>query len=144
MNDGDDWNDHARMLDYGFRYYPLIPITDKQQPIDGYPLLTGTSFAYPLHDSEKTQLHKRLVLYKNSASTDRADISFGLRGRVEFLLDGELIGSVPVYEKGSKLPAQSTVRPQQEAPTAQDPANNTQQRGWTSRWNEILKNLFGA
>ncbi|MEK5505083.1 D-alanyl-D-alanine carboxypeptidase family protein [Paenibacillus sp. FSL P4-0113] len=144
LNDGDDWNDHARMLDYGFRYYPLIPITDKQQPIDGYPLLTGTSFAYPLHDGEKTQLHKRLVLYKNSASADRADVSFGLRGRVEFLLEGKLIGSVPVYAKGSKLSAQNTVQPQKETPTAQEPANNTQQRGWTSRWNEILKNLFGA
>lgn len=71
-------------------------------------------------------------------------MSFGLRGRIEFLLEGKLIGSVPVYEKGSKLPAQTTVQPQQEAPTAQVPANHTQQRGWTSKWNEILENLFGA
>ncbi|MET3209428.1 UNVERIFIED_CONTAM: D-alanyl-D-alanine carboxypeptidase (penicillin-binding protein 5/6) [Paenibacillus sp. PvR008] len=144
LNDGDDWNDHARMLDYGFRYYPLIPITDKQQPIEGYPLLTGASFAYPLHDGEKVQLHKRLVLYKKSKS-NRADASFGLRGRVEFLLEGKLIGSVPVYEKGSLLPARSTVQPQQEIPTAQAPASGgIQERTWTSGWSEILRNLFRA
>ncbi|MGG1618650.1 D-alanyl-D-alanine carboxypeptidase family protein [Paenibacillus sp. NRS-1782] len=144
LNDGDDWNDHARMLDYVFQYYPLIPITDKQQPIDGYPLLTGTSFAYPLHDGEKEQLHKRLVLYKK-ATSDRADVSFGLRGRVEFLLEGKLIGSVPVYDKGSLLPVRSTVQPQQEIPTAQAPASRgIQERTWTSGWSEILRNLFGA
>jgi D-alanyl-D-alanine carboxypeptidase len=143
LNDGDDWNDHARMLDYGFRYYPLIPITDRKQPIDGYPLLTGASFAYPLHDGEKAQLHKRLVLYKKSGP-DRADVSFGLRGRVEFLLEGKLVGSVPVYNKGSMLPAQSTVQPQQELPTAQVSASGTRERTWTSGWSDIIRSLFGA
>lgn len=144
LNDGDDWNDHARMLDYGFKYYPLIPITDKQQPIDGYPLLTGASFAYPLHDSEKTQLRKRLVLYKQSRAGSGSDVSFGLRGRVDFLLEGKLIGSVPVYKKGSRLPAPSTEQPPQNAPTAQVPVSSAQQRSWMSGWSEIIRNLFGA
>ena len=143
LNDGNDWNDHARMLDYGFRYYPLISIADKQQPIEGYPLMTGASFAYPLHDGEKAQLNKRLVLYKKSRS-NRSDVSFGLRGRVEFLLKSNLIGSVPVYEKGSKLPTQSTIQPEQEVPNAQAPVSSTQQRSWTSGWSAIIRNLFGV
>ncbi|ASR47048.1 D-alanyl-D-alanine carboxypeptidase [Paenibacillus kribbensis] len=144
LNDGDDWNDHAHMLDYGFQYYPLIPITDKQQPIKGYPLLTGSSFAYPLNDGEKSQLHKRLVLYKKSRSAGRSDVSFGLRGRVEFLLEGKLIGSVPVYAKGSKLPTPRTIQPGQEVPTDQAPVSSTQQRSWTSGWSVIIRNLFGV
>ena len=43
---------------------------------------------------------KRLVLHK--ASTP--DLSFGLRGHIDLLLDNVSIGKVPVYAEGSKLP----------------------------------------
>lgn len=100
LNDGDDWNDHSNMLDYGFSNFPLSQITVKGQKLQGYSLVTGTSFSYALAKGEGERVVKKLVLDKQT----NPDLSFGLRGFVEVSLDGSMIGRVPVYAEGSRLP----------------------------------------
>lgn len=133
LNDGNDWNDHSNMLDYGFAHFPLKKITEKGQKIQGYPLVTGSSFTYAFAHDEEARLVKRLVLHK--ASTP--DLSFGLRGHIDMLLDNVSIGKVPVYAEGSKLP---------EAPEAlQKSRSAAGPIGSLSLWQsagEVLRHLF--
>ena len=78
---------------------------------------------------------KRLVLHK--ASTP--DLSFGLRGHIELLLDNVSIGKVPVYAEGSKLP---------EVPEVLQKSRSTSGPiGSLSLWQsagEVLRHLFRA
>ncbi|MGF7050368.1 D-alanyl-D-alanine carboxypeptidase [Paenibacillus sp. DS2015] len=106
INDGDDWNDHGKMLDYGFAYYPLQNLMERGQKVEGHDLIVGRGFSYPLATGEENTLSKRLVLFRSDINT--ADLSFGLRGRIDLLLDGHAIGSAPVYIPGSVLPVKAT------------------------------------
>jgi serine-type D-Ala-D-Ala carboxypeptidase (penicillin-binding protein 5/6) len=135
LNDGNDWNDHSKMLDYGFAHFPLKKVTEKGQKIQGYSLVTGSSFTYAFAHDEEARLVKRLVLHK--ASTP--DLSFGLRGHIELLLDNVSIGKVPVYVEGSKLP---------EVPEVLQKSKSTSgPLGSLSLWQsagEVLRHLFRA
>ncbi|MHA0855500.1 D-alanyl-D-alanine carboxypeptidase family protein [Paenibacillus sp. CMAA1364] len=102
INDGDDWNDHRRMLDYGFTNYPLEEIFSRGQKIEGHELVVSQSFSYPVASTEQNMISTRLVLHETRKN--QVDLSFGLRGRVEILKDGILVGKVPVYSLGSQLP----------------------------------------
>lgn len=100
LNDGNDWNDHANMLDYGFARFPLKQLSEKGQKIQGYSLVTGKAFSYALADGEEERLVKKLILNKPAVP----DLSFGHRGYLEISLDGSMIGKIPVFEEGSRLP----------------------------------------
>lgn len=95
INDRDDWNDHKRLLDWGFAHYPLQNLAHKGQPIAGYPYVLGNSFSYPLELDEQDSIHTSLVL-TDPKSTDYA---LGERGMLEWYLKGVKIGSIPVYDK---------------------------------------------
>ncbi|WP_339324287.1 D-alanyl-D-alanine carboxypeptidase family protein [Paenibacillus sp. FSL W8-0194] len=114
LNDGDDWNDHGKMLDYGFKYFPLSQLMEKGESVQGYDLVVANTFKYPFAEGEQERLEKKLVLH-SPAKEGRADLSFGLRGEIRMVLDGKLIGTVPVYQKGSLLPE----------PNARNPVNDT-------------------
>lgn len=135
LNDGDDWNDHANMLDYGFKYYPLQEITRKNTPLQGYNFVTGASFTYPLADGEEKKLVTKLVLNKPAGDSQRA-ADFGLRGRVELVLDGDLIGQVPVYEQGSFIPdTKSNAAVTSFIGTTRNPT-------WLDTWRDVIRNIF--
>lgn len=108
LNDGDDWNDHAKMLDYGFEYYPLVDLALKGQAIQKFQYITGNSFRYPLQADEAGKVKTKLVLYDQQMEEAKKIVDkntdFGLKGRIEFLLNGVKIGHIPVYKKGSLIP----------------------------------------
>ncbi|WP_410768987.1 D-alanyl-D-alanine carboxypeptidase family protein [Fontibacillus sp. BL9] len=95
INDGDDWNDHRKLLDFGFTQYPLKTLIEEGQPVQN-DLKTGISFSYPLTEQEKEDVEIRLALKKGG--TD----SFGYRGEIEISIGNSRIGSVPVYDKGQE------------------------------------------
>ncbi|GAB6929922.1 D-alanyl-D-alanine carboxypeptidase DacB [Paenibacillus sp. JCM 10914] len=135
LNDGNDWNDHSTMLDYGFAHFPLKQVTEKGQKIQGHTLVTGSTFIYAFAHDEDARLVKRLVLHKPTAP----DFSFGLRGHIELLLDNVTIGKVPVYEEGSKLPEPSAA--------LQKTTNTMGSIGSRSLWQsagEVIRHLFRA
>ncbi|WP_052350443.1 D-alanyl-D-alanine carboxypeptidase family protein [Paenibacillus gorillae] len=96
INDGDDWNDHRAMLDWGFNYYPLVEITSKGQELAGYPYIIGQTFQYPL--SENESLQSKLVV--EDANSTR--FALGERGTVEWYLNGDKVAAIPIYENGSR------------------------------------------
>ncbi|WJH28657.1 D-alanyl-D-alanine carboxypeptidase [Paenibacillus sp. CC-CFT742] len=141
LNDGDDWNDHARMLNFGFENFPLVEIAQKEQPVANTDVITGRGFTYPLAESEKSGVTKKLVLTTNSSETrsekneEQLDPSFGLAGRIDLELKGEFIGSIPVYRKGSYIPPEPK---SEEAALGEIGEVST----WATAWRAVLGHLL--
>ena len=95
LNDGNDWNDHQALLDYGFQNYPLQEVVRKGQSIAGTVFAAARSFKYPLAEGERGKLAFRLL----PLSTASLDYTLGYRGRLQMTLDGHPIGEVAVQEK---------------------------------------------
>ncbi|WP_237690647.1 D-alanyl-D-alanine carboxypeptidase family protein [Paenibacillus caui] len=91
LNDGDDWNDHAKLLDYGFEHFPLQTLVLEKQMIEGTGLFAGKAFKYPLSAEEVPHIKQELKLNK-------AADPFGLKGKIVLRLNDQMIGVVPVYE----------------------------------------------
>lgn len=97
LNDGDDWNDHRRLLDYAFKHYPVTSIVRKGERVQGPNLVAARDFDYPLAEGEAGLLRKRVVLEEESTTGFR----LGERGKLELYLGNERIASLPLYEDGS-------------------------------------------
>jgi D-alanyl-D-alanine carboxypeptidase len=97
INDSDDWLDHRKMLDWGFGNYPLQEIAAKGQTIAGYPYAIGQSFKYPLAEDESQTVQSRLVLH----NMESMRYTFGERGMLEWYMNDNRIGAVPVFDVSS-------------------------------------------
>lgn len=98
INDGDDWQDHRNLLDYGFRHFPLRVLAKKEQGIRDVPFVVGSNFLYPLEEGELSSVESRLELLP---AEGEIRYSLGDRGKLHFYLNGSPIGSIPVYDPGS-------------------------------------------
>ncbi|CAI6057433.1 D-alanyl-D-alanine carboxypeptidase family protein [Cohnella sp. JJ-181] len=90
LNDGDDWNDHAKLLDYGFNAYPVETVAARGDVVKGYPFVTAAAFRYPFRKGERDKLEIKMTLY----GPETIDYRLGYRGRLSFWLDGKRIGAV--------------------------------------------------
>lgn len=100
LNAGDDWNDHTKMLDYGFTRvsaYPLETGCSVKVSIAGTGRTVGVyadSVTMALTPEQRTRLERRVLLprivYNDVLKGD-------VLGSIEFLLDGETVASVPLY-----------------------------------------------
>ncbi len=97
LKDRDDWNDHARLLDYGFKNYPLFPLARAEKrfrtlPITGSLLsqvevVTASDVVYPLLKGEKVRAR---ITLPNLVS---APVKKGaIAGRLTFLVGEEQVG----------------------------------------------------
>ncbi|WP_238650091.1 D-alanyl-D-alanine carboxypeptidase family protein [Paenibacillus piscarius] len=80
LNDGNDWNDHAALLDFGFSHYPLKTLVERGEAVKGYSLVTGKAFAYPLGEGEEARLVNKLVLSEGQGSAGAGVSSGGSEG----------------------------------------------------------------
>lgn len=104
LNAPDDWNDHTKMLDYGFtqvRAYPLETSCAEKVAVAG----TGQSVGVYAHKEtlaltpeQRTKLTRRVLLpgfvYGSVERGDRL-------GELLFLIDGEVVGRVPLFADGN-------------------------------------------
>lgn len=137
INDGDDWNDHQKLLDYGFNNFPLTDLIGEGQAV-GDGLVTGSGFRYALATGEVAKIEKRLTL-----TNIRTPDDFGYRGEIRITLDGDSIGNVPVYEKGRIIPKQQD---QHQLSTGATANRDTlaEQSGWTGALIAVFKSLLLA
>lgn len=99
LNDGDDWNDHAKLLDYGFAAYPrqrlcgggeaygTIPVRGSLVP--WVTAVTAGETGYPLAEGETLELRVELA--------DMAEapvVAGGALGRAVWMLDGEPVAEM--------------------------------------------------
>jgi len=126
INDSDDWADHRKMLDWGFSHYPLQEIAVKGQTISGYPYAVGQSFKYPLYEQETGNVQSRLVLLDSGS----ARYLLGERGFLEWYLNEQQIGAVPVYDpNSSRLQLSMTSQKSLQSLADFHKANKLDQRG---------------
>lgn len=93
LNDGDDWNDHASLLNFGFNHYPLKSLIKRGDKVSGYELVTGADFSYPLGQGEQERLVTTMILQSDSKRTT----DFGLKGFLQLQLGGKEIRRIPLY-----------------------------------------------
>lgn len=97
LNDGDDWRDHRNLLDWGFKHYPHSKLATGHETVSGSSLVYGANYNYPLEKDELDKVQASVTLIDPASP----HFALGERGRMQFFLNGEPIGSVPLYEKGS-------------------------------------------
>jgi serine-type D-Ala-D-Ala carboxypeptidase (penicillin-binding protein 5/6) len=119
LNDGDDWADHRRLLDYGFTYFPLEQVVSDGEPISGYPFEVSGNFKYPFAKGERSRLQMQLAPLREGTP----HYKLGYRGQLQFVLDKKVIGRIPL---AAVEPMPGTVEPdsreQISEPAAANPA----------------------
>jgi D-alanyl-D-alanine carboxypeptidase (penicillin-binding protein 5/6) len=89
LNDSDDWADHSRLLEYGFRQFPLRHLVVQGETIEK-DMAAAQAFSYPLTKIEQSQLTRKIQVYDSDSLAYR----LGNTGRVQFYLHNQLIGSI--------------------------------------------------
>ena len=109
LNDGDDWNDHTKLLDYGFATFPrqvlcrqgevLGSVAVEGSLIPTMPVVTQGELGYPLTEAEKAAMEAEIL---QSAS---APIAPGVQlGELRWRLNGKVIAQMPlVSQSGAGL-----------------------------------------
>jgi D-alanyl-D-alanine carboxypeptidase (penicillin-binding protein 5/6) len=142
INDSDDWADHRKMLDWGFSNYPLQEIATKGQPLAGYPYVVGQTFKYPVAEEETGTFQSRLVLL----NTDSIHYSLGDRGKLEWYMNNNKVGEVPVYDQASsRLELQATSRKALQTLDDFKKAERLNRSGgasWVQSLSKVLNTLF--
>ncbi|TQR37759.1 D-alanyl-D-alanine carboxypeptidase family protein [Brevibacillus brevis] len=102
LNASDDWNDSAKLMDWGFANYPLQELVKNGQEVKpdtpvtleaGTHLVTTNAFQYPLQTAEIEAIHKRVVM---GESTVTSKMNGQLAGFLQLYLKEKMIGQVPL------------------------------------------------
>ncbi|MFB9277275.1 D-alanyl-D-alanine carboxypeptidase family protein [Cohnella cellulosilytica] len=113
LNDREDWDDHAKLLDYGFASFPLARVVKQGDPLKDYPYETAAGFAYPFAEGERERLEIHLAPLKPESVPYR----LGYRGQLRFVLDGRQIGAVALVADAERERQAEKAQPQDERPT---------------------------
>ncbi len=97
LNDPDDWNDHMKLLEYGFNQFKHVKLIQKGEYIGeeykNYPLFTSSDFVYSLKEEEESQIKQKINFLKED------EILSHTVGKLEFYLKDNYIGSIPLEIK---------------------------------------------
>lgn len=101
LNDGNDWNDHTKLLDFGFEHYPrqmlcapgdsfgAVPVTGSLLPC--VPVTAAQEVGYPLGSGESVTVEVEL------ADLASASVAIGTPlGEAVWLLNGKPVASTPL------------------------------------------------
>ncbi|NQX58964.1 D-alanyl-D-alanine carboxypeptidase family protein [Paenibacillus qinlingensis] len=99
LNDGDDWADHAKLLQYGFNHFPLQTLVKKGDAIEGTPWVASRTFKYPLAEGEFASLTHQVTLVDPMATEYR----LAERGALRISLQNKLIQTIPIYDPSNPL-----------------------------------------
>lgn len=115
LNDGNDWEDHSTLLDWGYANYSMVQVTEEGTffgtvPISGalipfMPIVTGKSFSYPVGKKDEMSLAIRWEKDYFSAPVMQGTVL----GWMNIFCGGEQVGTVPLRTSQS-LPSVLTQR----------------------------------
>lgn len=99
LNDGDDWNDHKKLFEYGFNNYTNINILTKgkmniynEKYYKEYELYIKNDYNYPIMNNEKNNLLLTYELYKKIPKNEKI-------GEIKVKLGDKVLHSEPIYIK---------------------------------------------
>lgn len=137
LNASDDWNDSAKLLDWGFANFPLKKLVSSgenvqpQTPITmeaGTHLVAMNGFQYPLQSSEESVMRTRVVMGESNVT---AKMDGQLVGFLQFYLKEDMIGQVPLKVDVTE-------------PTWTSQAQSSPQTFWQKVWNLMAGGLWNA
>ena len=106
LNDGDDWNDHRKLLDYGFRTYPrqvlcragevLGAVAVEGSLIPTMPVAAKGELGYPLKAGEQLVPEVELLRSATAPLPPGAQL-----GELRWRLDGEVVAQMPLVSQGN-------------------------------------------
>ena len=100
LNAGDDWNDHTKMLDYGFTQVKAYPMetgctsTVSVAGTDESVCVYANECTLAVKPSQRPEITRRVLLPRMVYGGVKKGQQLG---SIEFLLDGEVVKTVPLY-----------------------------------------------
>jgi D-alanyl-D-alanine carboxypeptidase (penicillin-binding protein 5/6) len=99
INDGNDWNDSARLMDYGFQEYQLVELVHKGQSVEDpvenrkikLEFVTTRESKYPLMEGELGSINSKVVLIEENMRKGVLPA-----GYLQLFLGNTLIDQVPL------------------------------------------------
>ena len=101
LNDGNDWNDHAKLLDYGFQVFPRKALCGPGEVLGSVPVggsliptvaaVTAAEAGYPLKKGEKLTMEVELVPFIQAPFESGTPV-----GEAVWKKDGEIAVRVPL------------------------------------------------
>lgn len=105
LNDGDDWNDHRKLLDYGFQTYPRQVLCQAGEAagavaVEGsllptMPVAAKSELGYPLREGERPV--REVELLQSVSAPLPPGVQLGV---IRWRLDGEVIAQIPLVSQG--------------------------------------------
>lgn len=136
LNASDDWNDSAKLLDWGFAHFPMKQMVDLGQSVQpntpvtleaGVQLVTTNAFSYPLQSAEADDVRSKVVL---GESVVTAKMNGQMVGFLQLYLKEEMIGQVPLIVRAD---APAWTRPKEGVRTF-----------WQQFWDIVAGGLWSA
>ncbi|GGE38383.1 D-alanyl-D-alanine carboxypeptidase DacB [Pullulanibacillus camelliae] len=104
LNDGDDWNDHRTLFNWGFNHFNMVKVMHEGK-LNGVKktYYKGAVFLHrdivlPLTTEEKKHLTTQLMLYKPKQGQEFQKPP-KIAGRLKVSVEGETLADVPVFYK---------------------------------------------
>ncbi|MFD2371822.1 D-alanyl-D-alanine carboxypeptidase family protein [Brevibacillus sp. GCM10020057] len=135
LNAADDWNDSAKLLDWGFANFPLKELVGQKETVipdtpatlaAGTHLVSMNAFRYPLMQEETANIRKRIVL--GESVIDRK-MNGQIVGFMQIYLQDNMIGQVPLLVSVDE-------------PTMSQPQEN--RTFWKQLWQLVAGGLWSA
>lgn len=98
LNDGNDFEDHKNLFEYGFANYKNYQVLKKgiielEEPYyKNYKVYIKNNISYPLQDNEKDTLHIQYQLIKNKRIKEETEI-----GTIQLYLGDKIVKEEPIY-----------------------------------------------
>jgi len=103
LSDGDDWNDHRTLFDWGFAHFNMVKVMHrgklngiKKTYYNNRAVFLHRDIILPLMPKEKAHLVTRLTLYKPKEGKQFHELP-QMAGRLKVIVQGKVLDSVPVY-----------------------------------------------
>lgn len=112
LNDGNDWQDHMNLFDYGFQNFQLKEVITKGQKITATEvfneekkrlvLVSGKQILFPLQKTEEDQMSVEPIV---SYPLEKVEKNGVLVGTARVYFQKELVGTIPLYSKFTSDPS---------------------------------------
>ncbi|WP_139489232.1 D-alanyl-D-alanine carboxypeptidase family protein [Brevibacillus dissolubilis] len=103
LNAPDDWDDHAKLLDFGFQQYQQVKVIGKGDTVDpemtinrqqeNLVLTTMNEFTYPFRSGEVNQVTSKISLFDRNLTTSMVGEHVGF---LNVYLGKDVIGRIPL------------------------------------------------
>ncbi|MEW9669685.1 D-alanyl-D-alanine carboxypeptidase family protein [Ammoniphilus sp. 3BR4] len=99
LNAPNDWDDHARLLDYGFQHFSRTQLLGEKEMVDADKgLMSMNAFYYPLTEGELNQIRKQVVMEEGY----REMLPGGVAGYLHIYLGDQQIGRIGLVSEGEE------------------------------------------